>query len=345
MVRALRQRLENKYYLPLPVWLNTPASRFWSPKNICLMFMQAARRSAQGFKHGKPEILLDCSGYQYGDPWAAMGRILSLRLLMYQHFRARGGRIVMMPQALGPFTRRVVASTAAGVFQLADLVFAWDEVSRQHALDVGCPPSRIEIAPDYSNIVEPWIPDHPEEWSRRVCVVPSTRMLDKTSHGVSAAYMESLRKCIGSILDCGLEPFILVHQLEDRALAEILRKSIKGGILVVDPSPVEAKGIIASCRVLIGSRYHALVSALSQGTPAIGTGWTHKYRALFKDYGCEECLVEDVESKGAFEERLSLITDDAARDRIVDTLRTGSDRHRARTLEMFSKLERVLDEQ
>lgn len=342
MVLALRQMLEARYYLPVPVWLNAPASKFWRPFNLSAMSGQAVLRLAQVLRHGKPDVVLDCSGYQYGDPWKAMARVLSLRLLTYQLFRAGGGKIVMLPQSLGPFRERVVASVAAGILQLADLVFVRDAQSRQHALDLGCPPSRVRLAPDYSNIVSPQMPDDPDQWSRRVCVVPSTRMMDKTPPEVRAGYMVALRKCIDWIRDHDLEPCILVHQREDRSLAEALRKSIDGRVLVVDPPPLEAKGILASCRAVIGSRYHALVGALSQGTPALGTGWTHKYRALFQDYSCEECLIERIDSETALEERLRLITNEAGRNRLVDKLQAGARTHRTRTLAMFTELEHTL---
>lgn len=342
MVLALQQRLEAQYYLPVPVWLNTPVSKFWGPLNISMMFGQAVRRFAQVLAHGKPDVILDCSGYQYGDPWVAMANVLSLRMLMYQFFRGRGSKIVMLPQSLGPFRERQIASVAAGTLQLADLVFTRGAVSRQYALDLGCPPSRVRIAPDYSNLVSPQMPDNPDEWSSRVCVVPSIRMVDKTLPEVGTVYMAAMRKCINSIWNQGFEPCILVHQREDRSLAEALRKSISRRPRVVDPPPLQAKGILASCRAVVGSRYHALVGALSQGTPALGTGWTHKYRALFQDYSCEECLVERFDSETELEERLHLITKGASRDCLVDTLQAGARAHRTRSLAMFTELERML---
>lgn len=342
MVLALQQRLESQYYLPVPVWLNTSAARFWGPVNMSMMLAQTARRLAQALAHGKPQVLLDCSGYQYGDPWAAMAKVLSMRLLMYQFFRAKGGRIVMLPQSLGPFRNPIVASTAAGIFQLADLVFVRDAGSRQHALDVGCPPSRLVIAPDYTNVVSPQMPANPEEWSRRVCIVPSRRMVDKTPPAVSAVYMAALRKCINWVWDRGFEPFILVHDSEDRSLAEALRRSIARPVTVVDPPPLQAKGILASCRAVVGSRYHALVSALSQGTPAISTGWTHKYQALCQDYSCEECLIERLDAETELEARLRLVTEEASRARLVAKLQERARTHRMRTLAMFAELERTL---
>ncbi len=343
MIAALQQELGEDYYLPLPVWLNTPASKMWSFRNISLMLLQQAKRSYQCAKHGKAEIILDCSGYQYGDPWSEIGKVLSMRLLMYQQFRAKGGRIIMMPMALGPFSKRTVASTAAGIFQLADLVFARDKVSYQHALDVGCPSSRLELAPDYSNAAAPIMPEAPELWANRVCIVPSTRMMDKTPEKTHSVYLDTLRSCIRQVRAHDLEPVLLVHQSEDLLLAQQLSASIEGGVMVVDPSPKEAKGIIASSRALIGSRFHALISALSQGTPAIGTGWTHKYQAIFAEYGCEEYLINRFESGPELEAQIARVLSGDSREALINTLKVNAEQQLTRTHEMFAKLKHCLN--
>jgi len=191
--------------------------------------------------------------------------------------------------------------------------------------------------------VSPQMPDDPDGWSARVCIVPSTRMTDKTPPEVSTAYMAALQKCANWIRDHDFEPCILVHQREDRSLAKALQRSIDSRIAVFDPPPRQAKGILASCRAVVGSRYHALVGALSQCTPALGTGWTHKYRALFRDYSCDECLIESFDSETELEERLDLITrGGASRDHLLHRLQAGARTHKARTLAMFTQLERAL---
>jgi colanic acid/amylovoran biosynthesis protein len=168
-------------------------------------------------------------------------------------------------------------------------------------------------------------------------------MVDKTARAVSSAYVDALFRCMAWARGRGFEPFVLIHDFEDRALARTLRGSMEGGLLVIDPPPAVAKGIIASCKAVVGSRYHALVSALSQGIPAVGTGWTHKYRALFRDYGCEENLVERFESGSELEDTLDRVTG-SRREGVVDGLRTCADRHRRRVDAMFMELERILDE-
>jgi len=342
MVQAIEKMLGDKYYLPSPVILNSPASKFWGPKNMVLMFVQAVKRFFQFLKYGKPQVLLDCSGYQYGDPWAAMGKVLSLRLVAYQYFKARGGQIILMPQTLGPFSNQISASTAAGVFQIADYVFTRDETSLTHAVSVGCPDSRITIMPDYSNITDAETPANPIEWQNRVGIVPSVRMLDKTPEKVSSNYMDILHECINWIIGHKMEPFILVHDLEDKAFAEELNKSMDERVMIVSTSPSKAKGIIAACKALVSSRYHGIVSALSQATPVIGTGWTHKYKALFKDYDCLECLVECV-SVETLQEALNLICEEPGRSNIIKKLRIRADKNLSRTREMFTQLENIIN--
>lgn len=344
MVQAIQEELEGHYYQPFPIILNSPASQFWGPKNMTLMFGQAVKRSFQFVRHGLPKNLLDCSGYQYGDPWADMSKILSLRLLVYQNFKSRGGKIIMMPQTFGPFEDKMTASVAAGVFQLADHIFTRDETSLNHALSIGCPLSRISIMPDYSNITEPELPDNTAEWNRRVGIVPSVRMLDKTSDNVSSSYAQTLEKCVGWITDHEMEPFLLVHDLEDKKLVTKIAKTLPRKILIVNTTPPKTKGIIACSRAILGSRYHALSSALSQATPAIGTGWTHKYKSLFQDYDCSECLIEHFQ-QDSLEQALNLVCCEPGRTEIVNKLRLGAKNNKARTREMFRQLKDIIDKE
>lgn len=53
-------------------------------------------------------------------------------------------------------------------------------------------------------------------------------------------------------------------------------------------SSKELKDVIASCEVIVASRYHSCVAALSSGVPTLVVGWHYKYEELLRWYGQDE---------------------------------------------------------
>jgi colanic acid/amylovoran biosynthesis protein len=64
-------------------------------------------------------------------------------------------------------------------------------------------------------------------------------------------------------------------------------------------SAEEIKVVIKATDVVIASRFHSLVFALSLGIPCIAISWAHKYRELFKLFGMEDFVVEDTKMNEA----------------------------------------------
>lgn len=68
-------------------------------------------------------------------------------------------------------------------------------------------------------------------------------------------------------------------------------------------SPLELKECIASCEVMVASRYHSCVASLSAGVPVFVIGWHYKYKELMDLYGqgkwmisTEDCISENLVS-------------------------------------------------
>jgi len=64
----------------------------------------------------------------------------------------------------------------------------------------------------------------------------------------------------------------------------------KNGVIGVteDLTPEELKGIIGRCELLVGSRMHANIAALSMAIPTIAVGYSHKTKGIMKMMGQEE---------------------------------------------------------
>lgn len=69
----------------------------------------------------------------------------------------------------------------------------------------------------------------------------------------------------------------------------------KGKVKVIsgDYGPDEIKGIIGKCDLLISTKMHACIAAISQGIPTIAIAWSHKYRGIMRSVGQEEYVISN----------------------------------------------------
>ena len=237
------------------------------------------------------DVVLDASGYAFGDPFdVARVRRLSRDLLRAAR---RGNKVVLLPQAFGPFEREPVRDASRAAIDAAELVYARDPASRDAVLELGAARGRVRLAPDFTGALA-GIPPPEEGWGRRVAIVPNERMIGSGAAD-EQVYHRFLRTCAGAVRDAGYEPVLVVHEgARDRAFLG------RGGHASFDPTlpqvveadPLRLKGLLGATHAVVSGRYHALASALAQGVPVLATGWSHKYRALLDEYGVADALLD-----------------------------------------------------
>ena len=59
------------------------------------------------------------------------------------------------------------------------------------------------------------------------------------------------------------------------------------GVIALDADLTagELRRLVSGSRVLVTSRFHAMISGLSTCTPTVVVGWSHKYREVLDDFG------------------------------------------------------------
>lgn len=237
------------------------------------------------------DIVLDASGFAFSDQWGP-GSAKNLLSKMDSRPR-RDTPLVLLPQALGPFKNPDVASISRQLFARASSVYARDDQSHAAAKPL-VDPSKLRQSPDFTLNVSPEMPPDLNTPESFIAIVPNFRMLDKT--GAADSYLSFLNRSISLLQEEKLNPVFVLHDsAEDKKVIEQVSVTHPLRILT-HADPRVLKAILGRADFVIASRFHALVSSLSQGVPCIGAGWSHKYPELFRDFDCDDLLVDDLSS-------------------------------------------------
>jgi polysaccharide pyruvyl transferase WcaK-like protein len=247
------------------------------------------------------QVILEASGFAYGDKWGynkaheRMGRYIA-------KWKKQGKKVILLPQAFGAFTQQNLAQEMLKILQHADVVFARDEVSLQHLQSVisstaSTPQSKvvqhsiaqkIYCSPDFTNLVQGICPENFDKQANQIAIIPNAKMLEMNDAKVGQQYIETMAQIVRYFYEQQRNPYILIH--EGQADVQVAQKIVQTSgchiEILQNPSAVALKGIISTAQLVVTSRFHGAVSALSQGVPALVWGWSHKYKMLLQDYEC-----------------------------------------------------------
>jgi len=250
---------------------------------------QKTRRSYGLVMDQEIDLILDGSGFAYGDFWGA--KKIESRLGNFINAKTKSNsKLILLPQALGPFKNQSVKKSFQKVVDKADLIFARDTVSYNNLIESYGDKETFKLAPDFTNLL--YSGEIKEYEDGEICIIPNYKMIpDSTS---KEKYYRFLIDSINYLNKSGNRLYFLIHEgKKDRKIAENINLKLDTKLKIVEPyDALEIKNRIKSSKLIIVSRFHGLVSALSQGVPAISTSWSHKYLELLKDYDLENHLID-----------------------------------------------------
>lgn len=269
------------------------------------------------------DVVLDASGFSYRDQGGGKSSIVMASYV--KAWKKRGVKVILLPQAMGPFTSPRTRKAFSYVVENADLVFPRDDISYKHVTDLVGDRYNVLQAPDFTNLVSGLLPRDPERFRGRYCLIPNNHMIDKALVQDSNQYPDFCARCIKSFVKFGHKPFILIHEENDIRLAQKIVENAGEQIEIVkETDALIIKGIIGLCNGVISSRFHGLVSALSQSVPALATGWSHKYAMLFQEYGMlDECLAVSINQDNLYRHIEKMINSDSRNEIKKKILRVG----------------------
>lgn len=288
------------------------------------------------------DVVIDAAGFTYSDQWGdSHSRELAHSATRWSR---QGTKVILMPQAFGPFTEKRVRRAMLRAVENIDLVMPRERTSYDYLTELTGERDNVRQFPDFTNLIEGILPEYFDLSKHRVCLVPNYRMVDKTRGLQSDAYLPFMVRCARELVERDAKPFLLVHEgAKDRWLAEQISAGVGGLPILVEEDSLKIKGVIGSSFAMIGSRFHGLVSALSQGVPSLATGWSHKYEELFADYGFPEGFVSVQGAKEELAAKINWLLDETVnRERSIALLKE-SERLKALSNAMWEEVFSVIN--
>lgn len=284
--------------------------------------------------------VLDASGFKYGDPWGSQGYEDLTRQTSL--CRQRRQKFILLPQSFGPIRSKGDRDRFRRACDQIDLIFPRDRDSLALLVELDVQANFV-LRPDFTVAVPGWVGPSDAQWKDHVVIVPNMRMLDKLGDRQGQKYVELLTSVLRHLLDTRVQVACLAHSPGDEAITGEVAKAVGQELPLISLSdPQRIKGVLGLARVVVGSRYHALVSALTQGVPCLGFGWSHKYRDLFSDFGFDPYLVDVDASEQVVLQLLAELLDQQRRAGTTRLLLKASKAYQEQTVSMWQETAKAI---
>ena len=194
-----------------------------------------------------------------------------------------GVPVVLGPQTIGPFASRSARLLARLSLRSSALVFARDSASRAVA------ESLVTRSIDSATDVVFALPVPTVERTRDVVLNVSGLLWNANPHVDHATYRRTVIDLHERLVTAGRRVTVLAHVVEsatadsDSRIAREFAANVDASEVVVPRDLDEVREVVASAELVIGSRMHACLNALSTGTPAIPLAYSDKFTPLLAD--------------------------------------------------------------
>ena len=192
--------------------------------------------------------------------------------------------VVLGPQTIGPFDTHRGRWLATRSIRQARLVMARDEQSFGVGQRLR---GRCLLTTDVVFALPPPADSEPE---REILLNVSGLLWQPNSHVSSDHYRDVVRRLISGFQARGRAVSLLAHVLDSEVAdndVPVCRKlGAELGLEVVVPEDLDqARSAVSSASLVVGSRMHACLNAISVGTPAVALAYSRKFEPLLNQIG------------------------------------------------------------
>ncbi len=253
-------------------------------------------------------LLLDASGFKFGDQWKYSDKYLNNLEDYYKNLKKSGSKIILLPQAFGPFTSDSSKRSLDILNKYVDIFFAREALSHKYLIESGISTTRIYEYPDFTITAKGYIPKKYARLKGHVCLIPNSKMLSHSKINFDN-YFQLFYQVVKKSSKYGTKAFLLNHEGEDDyRLCQMINEKLESKIPIVSQlNALEVKGVIGNSHMVISSRFHGVSSALNQAVPCLATSWSHKYKYLFQEFGLTDNILDVSKNINFDDERINQV--------------------------------------
>ena len=331
------------YRLGHLAWLHTwnylPAANL--TETFFSFFPRSIRQKYNIWLKNEIQLVFDISGFIYSDEFGA--KPCQRMADYYTKLHQSGAKIILMPQAMGPFSKPIVRKSVLKIIDAAKLIFIRDDVSFDYVTKLVGHLEKIVYAPDFTFFLKGKEKKKYNNFKDKVCIIPNDKLF--SSHTIEKnKYIGLLKSIISFCNQRKIRPFFLLHEYnKDNDLLDNLNGEVESSLDIVSESdPLVLKAIIGNSKLIISSRYHGLINALYQSVPVIATGWSHKYEALMNEYSLGDYLISDYHTQLVIQ-MMNNIFDKSILDSIIKSISLENKRRKNKLDEMWKRIEKIME--
>jgi polysaccharide pyruvyl transferase WcaK-like protein len=260
------------------------------------------------------KMAIDISGFAYGDKRGYQQPLETVKVMEF--CKQQGAKYIFMPQAWGAFKNQEVAANCKKMISIADDYFTRDDVSRKYVADLlEKEISEVPLLPDIAfhypipeidgySILDQNGYSNPKS-QPLLGISPNMRIYERMQgKGADNKYVQLFVNLIHTLKQ---EYHIVLIPNEIRppsdnipddaflcaTIYNLLNDKQNVTLIKGYRSAAEIKSVIREMEIVIASRFHSLIFALSLGIPCMAISWSHKYKELFKLFHLEKYVLED----------------------------------------------------
>lgn len=270
----------------------------------------------------RSRVLLDLAGVSFVD---GREKFLPYNVLTILTAMILGTPVVKLAQAMGPFKNSLNRFFASRLLRRCKKIFARGPATQSHLQDLGLPGDLVSPATDVTFLHQPGCSPTEEnaehirdvlgglERKRRVDqpiigICPSSLVYQKVRKA-GGDYARFLKELAEELIQRGNAVLLFPHATRaahsprlrnndlpviDAVVRQIEAAGHQENLLHVvgNVNADTIKAMVRLCSVVVVSRFHAVIAALTTRTPVCVLGWGHKYREVMAYFGLERWVYD-----------------------------------------------------